>query len=206
MPTSNQVEPQWHDVIYPLPSAVRHWLFDHRSLTQRLIRASDNNFRVQVLQQCWQRPRYSEARFLAMPERRYALVREVVLRCYEQPWVFARSVLPVDSLTGSLYHLRRWGSRSLGALLFRDSSSQRLSFQWARLAGRHTSLPVELRQTNPLWRGDVVLLLLASLLWSVKFFYPPPVVIFQSYSNEQNSGCYRWQPWHWFGYRQSLCT
>lgn len=56
---------------------------------------------------------------------RYALIREVALIGQGEPWVRARSVLPVSSLAGPGRRLRKLGTRSLGHLLFRDPTLRR---------------------------------------------------------------------------------
>jgi chorismate--pyruvate lyase len=98
------------------------------------VRASNNRFRVRLLGQGWRRPLPAEHRALGLEGMRRALVREVLLECAGEPWVFARSVIPAASLAGELRHLRRFGERSLGALLFSTQGVQRGEFEVARLA------------------------------------------------------------------------
>lgn len=137
--------------LYRLPREVRPWLLDPGSLTQRLIKASDNHFQVQVLTQRWQRPRQSEMQLLDMAPRSMAIVREVALLCRGQPWVFARSVLPASSLSGRLRRLRQFDNSSLGEMLFRDPSMRRQPFQIAVIDGNSEQIPSHLRQSSPLW-------------------------------------------------------
>lgn len=113
--------------------AVRGWLLDEGSLTARLIEASDDRFSVRVLRQCWARPLPGERAVLGMSLHEVALVREVLLECAGEPWVFARSILPARSLSGRLRHLRRFGARSLGALLFAQRGLRREPFEVALL-------------------------------------------------------------------------
>ena len=146
-------EPVWRDCrtlqSNQLPIDVRTWLLDKGSLTQRLIRASDGNFCVKVLAQGWQCPKPSEETLLGMSSRRIAIVREVLLCCNNQPWVFARSVLPVDTLTGRLRYLRHFSDRPLGALLFSDPSMKRRSFEVALFDDRH--IPPSERRGGQYW-------------------------------------------------------
>ena len=148
-------EAHWQDyhryTAHQLPPTIRPWLLDSGSLTQRLLKASLGNFSVQVLRQCWQRPRLSEQQLLGMQAREWAIVREVALRCHGQPWVFARSVIPASSLRGHLRRLRKFDNSSLGAMLFSDPSMQRHPFQLARLPGDSWQLPAPLQQKEPLW-------------------------------------------------------
>lgn len=124
-----------------LPQATRRWLLDEGSLTARLQAASGTRLRVRVIRQEWQRPRPSERRALGLGPQDLALVREVLLECAGEPWVFARSVMPATTLRGRLRHLRRFGDRSLGALLFSSRGLQRDPFELALVRPRHRILP-----------------------------------------------------------------
>lgn len=122
-------EPVWyfarelrHGVV---PADMAAWLFDPGSLTARLIRACPGNFRVQVLSQTWCSPLHNESKRLHMRARQMSLIREVYLYCDEQPWVFARTVIPRKTLTGKQKHLANLGSRPLGAVLFADPHMHR---------------------------------------------------------------------------------
>jgi chorismate--pyruvate lyase len=108
-----------------IPRALHGWLLDPSSLTRRMERCCPLDFRVQPLCQCWQRPLPDECRMLAMDLRQLALVREVHLLCGDQPWVFARTVIPRGTLAGKHRRLARLGTRPLGALLFSDRRLQR---------------------------------------------------------------------------------
>jgi len=122
-------EPSWRSYartpVATTPTALRSWLLDRGSLTQRLIDASDGEFRVEVLNQCMELPLLSEARALGIPARQRALVREVILYGCNEPWVYARSIIPVKTLSGRLKSLRTLDNRPLGALLFNDKTMQR---------------------------------------------------------------------------------
>lgn len=134
-----------------LPSAVSTWLLDSGSLTQRLIRASNKHFQVQVISQKWQQAHFSERNLLGMATRELAIIREVALLCNAEPWVFARSVIPASSLTGHLRQLRRLKDSSLGQMLFRDPAMRRQPFQIAAIDGQSHQIPHFLRQTSTLW-------------------------------------------------------
>lgn len=149
------IEPQWRAVNQytraTLPSGLRAWLTDDGSLTGRLIDLGRGEFRVRRLYQGWQVPLPSETKLLALPSRQLALVREVALQLDQQTVVFARSVFPVSSLTGSLAHLRRLQNKSLGAILFRHPGMHRCPFELARMAGDSGYLPSALHQDEPAW-------------------------------------------------------
>ncbi len=130
------LEPDWQSMLSKADSRVptiwRDWLADAGSLTQRLIDASDGNLSVAVLKQSLEVPRLSERQLLGLGDRRRAMVREVVLYGNNQPWVFARSILPLTTLTGRLRKLRQLSNQPLGELLFKDPSMRREPVQFAR--------------------------------------------------------------------------
>lgn len=122
-------EPSWRSytrtTASTMPASLRGWLLDRGSLTQRLIDASGGEFRVEVLSQHMALPLLSEANALGLPTRQRAVVREVILYGGGEPWVYARSIIPVKTLTGRLRSLRTLYNRPLGALLFNDKTMQR---------------------------------------------------------------------------------
>lgn len=127
------------------------WLLDGGSLTAKLIKLSHGEFRVQVLQQVRGRASRSEALALNIGFHERCLIREVILRGHNQPWVFARSVLPLSSLTGSLYHLRKQGTRPLGAFLFSQPHLKRSPIALGLIRRHHAYLPAALMGETPIW-------------------------------------------------------
>ncbi|RLQ20890.1 chorismate lyase [Seongchinamella sediminis] len=148
-------EPLWRPVEQlttgELAPAVRRWLLDDGSLTGRLIDQQRGTFSVRRLYQGWEVPLPSERQLLGLPNRQLALVREVALNQGSNRVVFARSVLPISSLTGKLAHLRRLQNRPLGAILFSHPGMRRSPFEVARLNGACDYVPAGLRQQGPAW-------------------------------------------------------
>jgi chorismate--pyruvate lyase len=136
-PSSYQREPRWVDWdLYPrwrVPAAVRDWLWERGSLTRRVIASCNGAFRVRLLRQSPDRPYESERHLLGMRWGEQAVVREVQLLCGGQPWVFARTLLPLGSLGGAMRRLTRLGTRPLGEVLFTASDVERLGVQVAQL-------------------------------------------------------------------------
>jgi chorismate--pyruvate lyase len=112
-----------------IPQQVKQYLLDEGSLTERLLKASGGDFRVELLHQGFAKPTRSERKLLGIAEGQYAWIREVQLLCFGKPWVYARSVVPVSSLKGELGHLRQLQNSSLGALLFKDPTLKRGQFE-----------------------------------------------------------------------------
>ncbi|WP_432697075.1 chorismate--pyruvate lyase family protein [Marinobacterium sp. YM272] len=125
----------WRCLKHPIraPRRLRRWLTDHGSLTRLLKRASGNRFSVRVAAQGFARPGAMEAVALGLKPRQQALIREVYLCGNGEPWVYARTVIPVSTLSGRHRTLKLIGTRSLGSLLFRDPGMRREPLQIARL-------------------------------------------------------------------------
>ena len=138
------------------PLALQDWLNDSGSLTARLIAQCNGQFSVQVVRQMIGIPHLNECRVLGMKRPTLALIREVILCGNEQPWVFARSLLPLSSLTGNLRHLRKQGTRPLGAFLFSQPQLTRSAIAVARISRDHAYVPEPLLGDQLLWgRGSV---------------------------------------------------
>lgn len=121
---------QWHDVNQcVLHDNLKSWLLDPNSLTARL-KTHCQNFRVELLGQRIEVCHESEA-VASIPAGAEVLVREVLLFCDDKPQVFARSLLPLSSLTGNEQALANLGSQSLGQVLFNNPSLERQAIEVA---------------------------------------------------------------------------
>lgn len=99
------------------------WLENPSSLTARL-KSHAKSFRVQVLGQALEKCSNADATddIVAGQE---VLVREVILWCDNTPQVFARSILPISSLTGEQQALGNLGEQPLGQVLFNHPDLKR---------------------------------------------------------------------------------
>lgn len=135
--SQNSFATRWYTLKRPAatdaPLIWRRWLLDRGSLTQHLVEASRGHFRVDVVRQLWGRPSRSEARALNIDPRQRVLIREVRLLGHDQPWVFARTIIPASTLTGKQRKLNGLGCRSLGSVLFSDPTMKRGPLQVSRL-------------------------------------------------------------------------
>ena len=124
---------QWlHQAV---PGPWRRHLLERGSLTRHLSDLCDEGLSVRLLGQHIALPTVVERRALAMPARQWGLVREVVLLGDGVPWVFARSIIPVTTMTGRLRLLRKLDTRPLGELLFALPGMRRGDIELARVSG-----------------------------------------------------------------------
>lgn len=135
-------EPNWqpHLPFSPCGANVHllDWLLDPTSLTQRLKQTCHGEFRVVPISQQRQRAQLNEAQALGIRPHEICFIREVHLLCDERPWVFARTVIPIRTLTGPRRRLSRLGKKPLGAVLFADPSMQRSVIEIARIHSGQT--------------------------------------------------------------------
>lgn len=104
--------------------AWRSWLHEKGSLTLRLTSHAQQGFQVRVLSELVTKPQANEMALLGGLQRR-AWVREVLLEVDGEPWVFARSVLPLDARGLLRHRLLQVGNNALGHILFSNPLIQR---------------------------------------------------------------------------------
>jgi chorismate--pyruvate lyase len=125
---------------HSVPPELYPWLFDASSLTLRLQSLCPKKFRVQLLQQHWQKMEPGEASAMQLPGQQSALVRQVLLCCGQTPLVYARTVIPSVTLIGAQRRYANMGSRPLGAMLFADRSMRREQVMVSQLDHEHPVL------------------------------------------------------------------
>jgi chorismate--pyruvate lyase len=101
-----------------VPEQYQPWLVDRGSLTSALIALSDNNFRVKLLKQEIAIPKWHEQKKLNRAPHRAAMVREVELLLYDEPVVYARSIIPMALAQKGKSSLAGLGTTPLGYFLF----------------------------------------------------------------------------------------
>lgn len=144
--------PYWQTPVqlarWAVPLALRGWLLNTASLTERL-RAACHEFRVELLQQGGSAVLRDEATLLGLPPAKPQHVRQVRLCCDHQPSVFARTIIPSHSLVGQYRRLLVLGERPLGEVLFSDRSIVRGPMQVTRLLPHHRLYQMAVGPSTP---------------------------------------------------------
>lgn len=136
-----------------LNTYVSNWLLEPSSLTTRLQNHCDK-FRVEVLgQEVIDCPEEEACDVIIAGKP--VLSREVVLYCDDVPHVFARSLLPISSLTGEQAELAKLGTKPLGQVIFNNPSLKRELIQIGCFSSQ-TSVgklcqELQLEQLHDLW-------------------------------------------------------
>ena len=96
------------------------WLYDPSSLTQRLIKKSNNHFSVELVAEEWLEIDRAEHRShfgpLAVGHRFWS--RKVILKGNNIPWVMAHTLVPEHSLFSPLKQVLELNTKPLGEYLF----------------------------------------------------------------------------------------
>lgn len=119
----------------------RYWLNVQGSFTRALQQRCQQSFQVDVTSEGFARPRAEEAHKLNIPWRQQAWIREVRLCGDGQPWVLARTVIPLACLQGPGRQLRNLGNRPLGAYLFSHRQWHRGPLETGLCQGTHDGQP-----------------------------------------------------------------
>jgi chorismate--pyruvate lyase len=167
-----QIPPE--SLLTRLPDNLCHWLLDQGSLTARL-KSHCQHFRVEVLGQQETVCSAVEANeLIAVGEP--ILAREVILYCDDVAQVFARSLLPIASLTGDEQQLANLGTQPLGQVLFNNPSliRQRIELASFSLETKVVKLARQLTKTNKqrLWGRRSVFMLENKPLMVAEVFLP----------------------------------
>ena len=124
-----------------IPEKVSKWLLDNTSLTLRVKNHCMSHdlgcFSVQVLNQKMSMPLDDEVQHLKLKNKDDALIREVLLYCDESPLIYARTIIPMQTLTGDQRQLGELGNRPLGEFLFSQPGLERDIMEIAALRQGH---------------------------------------------------------------------
>ncbi len=122
----------WRDApVVPLSPHLSQWLFEPGSLTQKL-KSHCNAFRVQILAKS-ERMLGGEELGLFTSQRQKVQVREVVLYCDDEPWVYAQSLMPLGE-TCAAKKLTALGEKPLGEVIFSEPGMTRSAIEVCRFA------------------------------------------------------------------------
>ncbi len=115
----------WHKRIETTDS-IMQWLFDPVSLTAKLKQIS-SQFKLEILGETWFKPGEFDGLNFDEP----TLVREVLLYCQNQPWVFAHSQIPESTIAAGNQSLSQLGEQPLGEMIFRHPNIRRQTIEVA---------------------------------------------------------------------------
>jgi chorismate--pyruvate lyase len=186
---------QWQTVVdnnlLLLESPLKNWLLDTQSLTARL-KACSKYFHVQVIGEQEQICSVEDSSAL-IAVGTPILVREVLLVCDNVPQVFARSILPISSLTGNEQALAHLGDQPLGQVLFNNPSLKRQGLEVSSFSEDTsvvklaTNLASQMTNTNshwtkPLWGRRSIFMVSDKPLMVTEVFLPSAYAYYRAHA------------------------
>jgi len=111
---------------------IQSWLIHQGSLTKRL-RERCPTIQVHILSERLEVPLNNETNALKIHRNEQAWVRCVLLKCDEQSWVYARTVIPNFNRDNPWESLQKLGNKPLGEVLFEMPSIKRTPFALSKL-------------------------------------------------------------------------
>ena len=129
-------DPFWNRLTSGCDAALRPWLHDHGSLTQR-IQQRCAQFTVQPVRSGLANIAHDEATLLGIAPHHLAYSREVFLLADGKPVVFAHSTCAINQLRGAWKAMSGLGNRSLGSLLFTHPLVIRQPLRFKALRSHH---------------------------------------------------------------------
>ncbi len=116
--------------------ALRPWLIAPGSLTKAIENHTQKSVTIKVLKQYFGIPTPSEQHYLGI-KKSFALIREVYLCIDNKPWIYARTIIPCQCLTGKFRRLKRWGKIAIGHFLFGNNGIKRGPIEIAYLSSEN---------------------------------------------------------------------
>jgi len=116
---------------------LRACMLDTASLIKHLEYYSPEKISLTLEAQSWGKPYPDESKILHLRNGSYALLRETFLTCVDDPWVYARTIIPPQTLLASR-RLAHWGNEPLGNYLFSDKLTYRGKIEIAELKTSNT--------------------------------------------------------------------
>ena len=172
----NKYNKRWHrkEMLFnnAVPVEAASWLFNSSSLTKRLIQRCPKKFSVKLVEQKVKRPSLDESRELNIRLGRSALIREVFLYCGDRPVVYARTVIPLNTLSGAQNCYSNLGNRPLGAMLFSDRTMRRDKVEITTLDTSQLSTPDMFSDDETIWGRRSVFHVGGKPLLVCEFFLP----------------------------------
>ena len=169
-------EPNWHLLTAfsaaASPEPLRGWLTDKKSLTARLKKLCDDNLSVEIVSQQIQIPRPSEIQLFPEQIGKRFFVRDVILIGSGNPWVYARSILPEEAMSGALSTLSQLGANPLGAWLFSQPSLYRGVMQIAMVRAEHVPALDPILASDSMWGRRSMFFVLDEPILVTEIFLP----------------------------------
>ena len=154
---------------------MQQFLFHKGSLTQLIQQCCSGLFSVEVIDESWLSAMADEAELLSLANNENTYIRKSLLKNDNDILVYARTIIPEQTLTGKNEKLMTLGDKPLGDVLFNDESTYRSEMRYARISTDcelHTEATKGLNITSMLWGRQSLLYLEEKPLLITEIFLP----------------------------------
>jgi chorismate lyase len=112
---------------------VHPFLFHEGSLTYLIQEHCSGKFNIELISESWQQPMEDESILLSLTNNEASFIRKSLLKCDDLTLVYARTVIPVKTLSGKNQKLMELGAKPLGDVLFNDTTTYRSDMRYAKI-------------------------------------------------------------------------
>ena len=109
------------------------FLFEDGSLSRLIQDKFKGKFHIDLINESWVTPMSYEKKVLSLRKNEIAFVREAYLNCNNKKLVYARTVIPKQTLKKKNQNLTRLGKKPLGEILFSSDKIYRDNIKYAKI-------------------------------------------------------------------------
>ena len=109
------------------------FLFEDGSLSRLIQCKFKGRFHIDLINESWVTPISYEKKILSLRDNEIAFIRESYLNCNNKKLVYARTVIPKQTLKKQNQNLTRLGQKPLGEILFNNEKIYRDNIKYARI-------------------------------------------------------------------------
>lgn len=140
------------DAIFELhlvSAALRYWLELPSSMTEQMHQICSNVV-VEVVHNEFCTPHPDESAKLKLAPNTRVWCREVVMKCDQEAWLYARTMIPEYNLKGKVLGLTKIGGTPIGNVLFSDPATRRSSFEFTLVSPKSFYATQASHQVGPI--------------------------------------------------------
>lgn len=161
-----------------LSDNLRKCLLNTGSLIKYLQHSSAHKISLSIESQSWRKPQTDESQLLAVRNNSYGLIREIFIHCNDQPWVYARTIIPTRTLLVAK-RLAYWGKQPLGNYLFANKFIYRGNIEITKM--KTANIPyqaiynLDIDENNLLWGRRSIFNIRHKPLLLIEFLLPDAI-------------------------------
>lgn len=154
---------------------IQPFLVHKASLTQLIQEHCPGQFNVQLIDASWQMAQNDELELLSLTDNISTFIRKSLLKCDDKTIVYARTVIPEQTLTGKNKKLVELGDKPLGDFLFSDATTYRSDIRYAKIPVNtelHNEATTGCNITAELWARQSLIFIAQQPLAITEIFLP----------------------------------